>query len=524
MIPPSQADVENAKECDGSNGEHKGEVKAYPNGHGENFYLCDAHKGAAPKQNDGGDVSSASLGFQSGQKSTTAERSEEELKNELKLWKFKGASGKEYSSNALSAESAKETITDNGGKIWKVLPEDLNTLKLQNALENSSDWASRCLACGTLSNSKWTGQCKSGCGARYEGLENGSRVPEKRNNKGDKGLQNAQLDDMIAMVRSKLGGRDTLPSDAADKLLDIIHSADDAAIMRCLQENIKFVTPLARNEANRRGLLKNSGHTTNDGKTLDDISKELTGKPYRQLPDDGPAQEEVMRAFESKGGVAQQAFKNSETPKDLEAFKAWFKENLPHTSFPDPGTSQFSTLLKEFREKTGEKRNAGHLGPETWLASSTDERAEWLSEAGADINLSTKESWDDLSEDVKIGLQDVIDKPASQNNETMLENPERGGHNGVADDGGAGNLENSSPNEVNPRYLEYCKTEGLTPEEMMKKDEKRYPGGKMAGFLGWATKNPAPKQNESSHPFERKNEGVKRGASRYGATPPAKKL
>ena len=40
-------------ECIGSNPDyHSGEVKAYPNGRGEFFYLCDVHKKAAPKLND----------------------------------------------------------------------------------------------------------------------------------------------------------------------------------------------------------------------------------------------------------------------------------------------------------------------------------------------------------------------------------------------------------------------------------------------------------------------------------------
>ena len=51
-----------------------------------------------------------------------------------------------------------------------------------------------------------------------------------------------------------------------------------------------------------------AGKTTNDGKTLDEVSIELTGKKYRQLPDDSPAQEMVMAEFEERGGSAQQAF------------------------------------------------------------------------------------------------------------------------------------------------------------------------------------------------------------------------
>lgn len=39
--------------------------------------------------------------------------------------------------------------------------------------------------------------------------------------------------------------------------------------------------------------------------------------------------------------------------------------------------------------------------------------------------------------------------------------------------------------EWNPRYVLYAKAHGATPEEMLKRDEKRWPGGKMVGFTQW---------------------------------------
>ena len=41
---------------------------------------------------------------------------------------------------------------------------------------------------------------------------------------------------------------------------------------------------------------------------------------------------------------------------------------------------------------------------------------------------------------------------------------------------------------MNPRYLAYCKTHGLTPEEMKEKDANRFPGGSMTGFILWIRK------------------------------------
>lgn len=41
---------------------------------------------------------------------------------------------------------------------------------------------------------------------------------------------------------------------------------------------------------------------------------------------------------------------------------------------------------------------------------------------------------------------------------------------------------------ANPRYLAYCASHGLTPAEMLARDEVEYPGGKMAGFIAWVGK------------------------------------
>jgi hypothetical protein len=38
---------------------------------------------------------------------------------------------------------------------------------------------------------------------------------------------------------------------------------------------------------------------------------------------------------------------------------------------------------------------------------------------------------------------------------------------------------------VNTRFLHYARVHGRTPEEMLKYDEERFPGGKMAGYIMW---------------------------------------
>lgn len=37
----------------------------------------------------------------------------------------------------------------------------------------------------------------------------------------------------------------------------------------------------------------------------------------------------------------------------------------------------------------------------------------------------------------------------------------------------------------NPRFVLYANHRGLSPEEVLEKDEKRWPGGKMVGYMLW---------------------------------------
>jgi hypothetical protein len=39
--------------------------------------------------------------------------------------------------------------------------------------------------------------------------------------------------------------------------------------------------------------------------------------------------------------------------------------------------------------------------------------------------------------------------------------------------------------EYNPRFLQYARWRGMTPEAVLAADQKEYPGGKMAGFMLW---------------------------------------
>lgn len=40
----------------------------------------------------------------------------------------------------------------------------------------------------------------------------------------------------------------------------------------------------------------------------------------------------------------------------------------------------------------------------------------------------------------------------------------------------------------NPRYVHYARVHKRTPEDMLTHDERRFPGGKMCGFILWIRK------------------------------------
>lgn len=55
------------------------------------------------------------------------------------------------------------------------------------------------------------------------------------------------------------------------------------------------------------------------------------------------------------------------------------------------------------------------------------------------------------------------------------------------------------PKTYQPRFFSYAKSQGLTPDQTLERDQRLYPGGVMCGFILW--------MNENIHKYlARKNE------------------
>ncbi len=162
----------------------------------------------------------------------------------------------------------------------------------------------------------------------------------------------------------------------------------------------------AETEQSSPSQAENSGgKTTSDGKTLDQLSKEITGKPYRSLPDDGAEQDHVMHEFEKQGGVAQQAFDNASAGKCLCGQP---KRDQDHPDYHTPGSDRCKQIAD---------RMDNSYGDNPWEKMGGDKLREVLRSMGlkdaADLSYRY---WKDVPEGVKIAFQDYMKRNNSVEN------------------------------------------------------------------------------------------------------------
>lgn len=59
---------------------------------------------------------------------------------------------------------------------------------------------------------------------------------------------------MVELMKREFGKIERISMVNCEKLIRLVRNAEDAAILLLSSEQIRWVTPLARNEMNRRGL------------------------------------------------------------------------------------------------------------------------------------------------------------------------------------------------------------------------------------------------------------------------------
>lgn len=363
-----------------------------------------------PKGNDdagaasasGGNVSSSSLGYESAQKTTTEQR-EKDLAN----------AGEDRSALEAIYKKHAPQMTDAEKKDLEArIDAAVKKLGLGKKKENSSDMASKCQACGHESAKEWTGKCE-GCGVKNASDASG-RSPAMRENAGrlveeyrgyrlvqdGKGFAAYEKNGPTLVAASSIS-LDKLKEEV-DSYLDSRKNADEAKCGDCGATKGLVELPASRGKEPKY-LCRQCWDDNGTGERENDGPRDCT-KCGHDVQTDHTATSSGMKCklCDCRDGTT---YKNDGAEQTQD-------ENYPH----DAGAGGREAVRVEEEITNSEKRNVGHLGPDAWIQASLEERIQWLESAGCDINLATFESWEDLSEDVHVALQDRYDMPASQNN------------------------------------------------------------------------------------------------------------
>lgn len=279
--------------------------------------------------------------------------------------------------------------------------------KLQSELDNGQDeYGSVCDGCRATADQEGLKHVKGQLLCRECAARNGVSADEWHSKKAVKNSSN--------------------PTEIARSL--ILGGATPRVLLELLREKVPGIPDdqlQASISAAYRRLSIDPGSIENSV-TIDEVSMELTGKKYRELPDDGPAQDSVIHEYEKRGGKmplenAGHLDATGWELMDLEGRRNWLiasgmDQELAYYRFVDL-SEDVKEALSNLRDKEaiGARSNAGHLGPDAWSAASTEEKIQWLEAAGQDINEATR-AWDNLSADLHVALQAEFDRPKSINN------------------------------------------------------------------------------------------------------------
>lgn len=388
-------------------------------------------------------------------------------------------------SSALGYQSAQRTTTAQRADYCDAC--DRFKTNCVCGMENDGPLLSRCPACGLDSQEEWAGKC-AGCGTENEKDAGGNAAVKensiRKNSYGNvdidgdikRGLTDEQIASKISERYPHIGKNQALriasqvrkggpdaSADWGDESSDIMASSKDNAKLpfdmscdscgkKLVQES--QVAQCEKCDANLCGACRErvAGDTYCE-KCAEDARQNTSAKEnavkFRVEPlDDGRwevafGSGRAGEIFEDKKEAERRALELNDGKKnagDLKNSNSWKTmsrqekiEQLSAASYEMGGgldvnmmadfkwgdlPSEVRKLLREeggIQNSNVGKKNAGHMGPDAWIAASLDERCAWLESAGLDVNLATLR-FQDLSEDAHVALQDRMDMPASRNN------------------------------------------------------------------------------------------------------------
>ena len=315
----------------------------------------------------------------------------------------------------------------------RVLKQGPYGTKKENAADG--DFTSRCLGCGHLSNAAWSGKCEAGCGAKYDGHPNG----DKRLN--GSATCNECGRSMTADGKGGWTGHapgcstgdrknaatfnvhcpkcDALTPHSGDKATK--DSAPDRQCTEC-ETTYKWnpdgsgAWEVKNAKAKAKAKVKATQYICPKCNSAQVRYEEIDGYydcgECGWMTQDGRRLKEWVRENASTnircscGGRVEKIGEDSYECDDcgmLYETDDWSR----------PGNLKLKPCAVQPNENS--LKNSGYSAVEPWMEATIDERGGWLLEAGQSIELADRR-WDDLSQDVKVALQNAWDRPVSRNN------------------------------------------------------------------------------------------------------------
>ena len=297
--------------------------------------------------------------------------------------------------------------------------------------EDEEKMNSKCAACNALSESEWSDKCGT-CGAAYEGEKDGSPMGHREKDNGLAPLQGEPWD--AEMYKDDLGPNEGVRLSNAGQPLDEKtksmvrdwlekHNGDREGLAKWMRDSLRLgsisecreiideTVGERRNDAAAPGICE-CGHAYGDHGPEDEgflpCKKCKCSSYHKNIKANASSDEKWWEV--SEPGARYEKLRRWGYPEK----RAEEEAVLPLDKLPENTRKLLAT------ENSAERRNAGHVAAEMWAIASQDERGGWLMQANQKVELA-KSDWINLSIDVQVALQDAWDMPESMNNASGCE-------------------------------------------------------------------------------------------------------